>query len=567
VARSNSVARAAKLVNSRGVWLQKTKNLHSPTEDVCNYSSFSYCKNLKINMMQNTRRQFVKNTAALGLGLGLLPCFEGFGQNIDALPRATPESQGFDSEAVLNFLEGIKNSGIEFHSFMLLKGGKVIAEATWQPFMAASKHTLFSLSKSFSSTAIGMLVDEGKLKVTDKVVSFFAEDVPVPVPVNLAAMTVKHLLTMNTGHETDTMPELRKYKDKTWVQSFLAHPVVHSPGSYFLYNTGATYMLSAIVHKVTGQDLMEYLKPRLFDPLGISGYDWEKSPEGLSTAGYGLRLAIEDIAKFGQLYLQKGLWKGKQLLSANWVAEATKRQGPSQNNDSDWGQGYGYQFWRCKPGFYRGDGAFGQFCMVMPEYDMVLAITEESFNMQKSMDLVYENLLPGIRQKPLAEKAKNIAKINNVKVGLSLPIVKGSKASPAMARYSDKIFDIKDNPFGIKRIGFGLFADAGVLRLDFGQGFEKIGFGWEQWKVNPNQRKQPFSTANGSYVPTRVAATATWLAEDTLLIQQKFVDQLSGEKLNCVFKENELSISFLSAAAENNKNNPDRRAPLVGKLV
>ena len=133
------------------------------------------------------------------------------------------------------------------------------------------------------------------------------------------------------------------------------------------------------------------------NPLDIKGYDWETSPQGLNTAGYGLRVKTEDIAKFGQMYLQKGKWNGKEILTEAWVNDATSYQTSSQEGDGDWSQGYGYQFWRCKPGFYRGDGAYGQFCIVMPQHDAVLAITSESFNMQKSMTTVWENLLPAIK--------------------------------------------------------------------------------------------------------------------------------------------------------------------------
>ena len=257
----------------------------------------------------------------------------------------------------------------------------MVAEGWWKPFEAEYKHTLYSLSKSFTSSAIGFLVNEGKISVDDQVIKFFPDETPLLPSENLKAMKIKHLLTMNTGHDTDTMPILRQFENQSWVKSFLEHPVIHQPSSHFLYNTGATYILGAIVHKMTGQTLEEYLEPRLFKPLDIKGYYWEKSPQGLNTAGFGLRLSTEDIAKFGQFYLQKGKWNSKQLLPESWIKEATDKRTESQSGDNEWSQGYGYQFWRCKPGFYRGDGAFGQFCMVMPEQDDVLVMTCESFNL------------------------------------------------------------------------------------------------------------------------------------------------------------------------------------------
>ena len=260
--------------------------------------------------MQTSRRKFIQITGLGSLGLGLMPHFRSFSKPSQALIRKSPESQGVDSAGILNFLKAAKDSGLEWHSFMLLRHGNVVAEGWWKPFQADYKHTLYSLSKSFTSSAIGFLVSEGKISLEDSVMKFFPDDVPQNSSENLKAMKIKHLLTMNTGHHTDSMPDLRDNTNQSWVKSFLAKPVEHEPSTFFMYNTGATYMLGAIVHKVTGQLLEDYLKPRLFEPLGITGYDWEKSPDGLNTAGYGLRVSTEDIAKFGQLYLQKGKWNG-----------------------------------------------------------------------------------------------------------------------------------------------------------------------------------------------------------------------------------------------------------------
>lgn len=516
--------------------------------------------------MKTTRRNFVK-TAGIGAAtLGLLPYFDTFGKSTITLPRKSPESQGVNAEGILNFLKATKELGLEWHSFMLLRHGNVVAEGWWKPFEAANKHTLYSLSKSFTSSAIGFLVSEGKISVEDQVIKFFPAETPATANDNLKSMKVKHLLTMNTGHDSDTMPAIRLKPDQVWVKTFLEHPVVHEPGTHFLYNTGATYILGAILYQVTGQTLEQYLAPRLFEPLDISGYDWEKSPQGLNTAGYGLRVSTEDIAKFGQFYLQKGKWNGKQLLPVSWIEEATSKQTTSQSGDNDWSQGYGYQFWRCKPGFYRGDGAYGQFCMVMPEQDAVLVMTCESFNLQKTMDVAYQTILPAIAATKLPENPALLASLKSEIAQLSLPIPKGNTKSTLSSKYSDKVFSVEKNDFGITQIGFGLFDDAGVMRINYGQGMEKIGFGWEKWKVNPNKRKMPF-LANQNAVLTRVASTATWLNDSTLQINMKFVDQVHGDKITVNFDENALTISMLSSVAENAKNNPEKREKLKGVLM
>ena len=286
----------------------------------------------------------------------------------------------------------------------------------------------------------------------------FGNDMAKEVNENITAMKVKHLLTMSTGHVKDTIQPMR-HSSEAWAKTFFSQPVERQPGTFFLYNTGATYMLSAIVQKLTGQPLIQYLRPRLFDPLGIEGEDWETDPQGINTGGYGLRVKTEDIAKFGQLYLQKGKWNGKQILSSAWIDEATKTQinsnssNPSRpKEEDDWAQGYGYQFWRCRPGGYRADGAFGQFSMVMPDYDAVIAITGESFSMQKSMDLVWSFLLPAMdkAKRSLPADVKSQSALKQTLSGLRLDPIEKNATSPVAARISGKDFMLDTNDFNAK---------------------------------------------------------------------------------------------------------------------
>ncbi len=317
-----------------------------------------------------------------------------------ALPRATPESQGVSSEAVRAFVEAADKQIAGMHSFMLVRHGHVIAEGWWKPQSAETPHVMHSLSKSFTSTAVGLAIEEGKLSLDDEVLKFFPDLAPEEPSKNLKAMRVRDLLTMSTGHQT----EPRFTRDAPWVKTFLAHPVPFKPGTHFLYNTPATYVCSAIVQKVTGQTVLDYLKPRLFEPLGIDNPRWGASPQGITFGGFGLYVRTEDVAKFGQLYLQKGKWQGKQLVPASWVSQATSRQTSNGSNPkSDWDQGYGFQFWRCRHGAYRGDGANGQFCIVLPEQDAVVVMTADTNDMPGQLNLVWDKLLPGFRDKALPE--------------------------------------------------------------------------------------------------------------------------------------------------------------------
>ena len=316
----------------------------------------------------------------------------------ESLPRSSPEAQGVASAEVRSFVEAVDQQVDTMHSFMLVRHGQVVAEGWWKPDSAEHPHVLYSLSKSFTSTAIGLAVAEGKLSIDDPVLKFFPDDAPAQPSDQLKAMRVRDLLTMSTGHQT----EAKFTAEVPWVKSFLAQPVEHKPGTHFLYNSPGSYTLSAIVQKQTGQTVLDYLKPRLFEPLGIEGAEWSTSPQGISTGGWGLYLRTEDIAKFGQLYLQKGQWNGKQLLPAAWVEQATSRQVSNGSDPTkDWDQGYGFQFWRCRHGAFRGDGAFGQFCIVLPEQDAVVAITADTKDMQGELNVVWDKLLPAFHADPL----------------------------------------------------------------------------------------------------------------------------------------------------------------------
>jgi CubicO group peptidase (beta-lactamase class C family) len=345
------------------------------------------------------------------------------------LPRSTPEAQGVSSATVLAFVEAADKQVDTMHSFMLVRHGHVVAEGWWKPEAADKPHVMHSLSKSFTSTAVGLAVAEGKLSIDDPVLKFFPEDAPAEPSASLKAMRVRDLLTMSTGHEKNAA-----FTDKEpWVKSFLAQPVPFKPGTHFLYNTPATHMLSAIVGKVTGQTVLDYLKPRLFEPLGIENPKWGSSPQGNTEGGWGLEVCTEDIAKFGQLYLQKGQWNGKQLITPEWIAQATSKQVSNGSDpEKDWDQGYGFQFWRCRHGAFRGDGAHGQFCVVLPELDAVIAITANTRDMQAELNVVWDKLLPAFQDKPLPTDAAAEAKLkeklanlqvleNHVPVTIKLP--------------------------------------------------------------------------------------------------------------------------------------------------
>ena len=321
------------------------------------------------------------------------------------LPRSTPDAEGLPSSAVAAFLEQLDN--IRFpHAMKLLRHGRVIAEATWSPYRAELPHSMFSVSKSFTSMAIGLLIDEGRLALDDLVVDLLPDDLPAEVSPHLAELQLRHVLEMTVGHDVEPFPSEEPADGVTWAQHVLAAPIPYPPGTHWIYNTPSTYLLSCIVQTITGGRMLDYLTPRLFEPLGIENPTWEQSPEGVDTGGWGLSITIEDLAVFGQFLLQRGQWQGKQVVSAAWIDDATAAHADNGNRADasiDSQQGYGYQFWRSCHGAYRGDGAFGQLVVVMPDQDAVFAMTGGYDDMQVVLDHLWA-VLPAFDQDgPTAE--------------------------------------------------------------------------------------------------------------------------------------------------------------------
>ena len=305
---------------------------------------------------------------------------------------ATPESQGVPSRAVLDFLEDLNDRGLEMHAFSILRHGKCIAQGSWYPYRTDMEHNVFSFSKSLTSMAMGFLWQEGKLSLSEKLTDIFADCMPETISENLAAATVRDLLIMGCGHETEPFVD-NFTPDNTWLKQFFAHPFEHAPGTAYQYNTAGTNVLCALLFRKTGESLTGYLRPRLFDPLGIGAVSCAAIADGTQFGGAGFRLTLEDMKRFGQFFLEKGRWEGKQLLSQEWFDQACTKQietaGRAQPDHPDWNAGYGFQFWMCdEPGSFRADGAFGQFAVVLPQKDAVIltqSSTEQTFSLMEAI--------------------------------------------------------------------------------------------------------------------------------------------------------------------------------------
>jgi len=457
------------------------------------------------------------------------------------LPRTAPEAQGVDSSGVLKFVETLESQIQEIHSFMLLRHGNVIAEGWWNPYQPEHPHMMFSVSKSFTSTAVGLAIHEGYFSVDDPILSFFPDTVPHEINDFWAAMQVRHLLSMSTGQAEDTWAYMVSRPDGNWIQGFFDVPVLYEPGTHFLYNTGATYMLSAIVQKTTGQKVLDFLEPRLFEPLGIENATWFDSPEGITAGGIGLSIRTEDLARFGQLYLQQGNWQGKQLLPATWVQEATSFQVSNASGvQPDWSQGYGYQFWRCRHNAYRGDGVFGQYCIVLPEQDAVLAITGgvDVFDMQQPLDILWENLLPAMQANPLPENVEAQHSLANKLSSLSLMPIQGQLTSSIATQVSGQTYIVDANDLNIETLSLN-FTEAGcTAAIETSLGEETISCGYRDWQNGQTTLfQQPLL-----FHSALIATSGAWTAENTFTMVARLYESPFYHTLNFHFFDGQVMV-------------------------
>ncbi|MDB5135921.1 MAG: hypothetical protein JWP37_2524 [Mucilaginibacter sp.] len=520
------------------------------------------------------RRVFIKDAGLLTIGFGLFPSLISYSHNnISApftLPRSTPEMQGISSAGISRFLEAIRESKQEFHSLMILRHGYVVAEGWWQPYSSEHRQQLYSLSKSFTGTAIGLAVAEGLLTVDDPVIKFFPDLLPNEVNDNLAALKVKHLLSMSVGHAKDSILILEASATGVpWEKTFLNLPVVFKPGSQFMYNSGASFMLSAIIKKVTGQTAHEYLKPRLYKPLEINNTTWGENWEGINMGASHLRMPTEDIAKFGQLYLQKGIWNKKQIISKEWVAVASAKQIENGKNDSSWGYGYGYQFWLNPPGGFRADGAFGQYSMVLPELDAVVVITSESMETKKTMQVVWDNLLPEMKDAPLPQNISDhnilLKELKDLKYNPpQLAII-----SPMAAKISGKEFILDKNVFNIKSVSFRFIDKSCIFTLkEDGKPDIIITNGINNWIRKGNLKPSAHSLFSLRRIDfdSIVAASAGWQNDNTLLLTWRFIETVHGDSITCLFDNDKLTIKFLFSV-NRLQNKPDDRSDITGRVI
>lgn len=481
-------------------------------------------------------------------------------QEVSKLPRSTPELEGVSSAGIIDFINAADTSGLENHSFMMLRHGKVIAEGWWKPYGPDYKHIMFSASKTFTATAVGLAVSENRLKVTDKIISFFPYSLPDTISEYMKGMTVKDLLTMSAGQD----PEPSAWSaNGDWITLFLSTAPKYKPGTVFKYNNMATFMLSAIVQQVTGETVFNYLMPRVFKPLGIRGIDWDLNPQGISMGMIGLRLRTEDLAKFGQLLSNGGVWNGKQLIQKEWIKEATAFQiknsdePEEKRNLSDWGQGYAYQMWRGKNNTVRLDGMGGQFVVLIPDKDAIVVFTANNTNTQKQLDLIHKYLIPAIKSdKALAAAPALQAEMVKKTAALGInPGFEKSVASGLEKSVSEKEFILSENENKIQSVYFSFKNGDCTFAIKRDNAVSSIKAGGKEWLVSntlsasllapPRNNFSKSVDANYSILKPviKLAAKYAWTDEKTLEITGRFVEEtLGSETIVCKFSEQNKAV-------------------------
>ena len=376
------------------------------------------------------------------------------------LERTTPESVGIPSAAIEKLLDALGSGFTEMHGLMIMRHGKVCAEGWWAPYGPGIRHGLQSLTKTYAATAVGIAYTEGLLSLEDKVIDIFKDEAPENPSENLKKLRVRDVLCMGCGMEEMARPS------EDWIREFLATPVVHEPGTAFMYNSTGSTLLGAIVRKLTGFGLHDWLKPRLFDKIGIDADNllWLYMPDGMEIGGGGMFATTEDNLRLMKLYSQGGVWEGERILAEDYVKLATSKQNDSASEEKvnppakDNFLGYGFQMWMCRPeGVYRADGAMGQFSIVFPKHDMIISLNETASGAmwaQKTLDTIYDVFLPEIKEDTLPEDEQANKKLAARMQGMSIPAPEYKPFSNTVDKISGKIFAVTDGEFRLRMKSF-----------------------------------------------------------------------------------------------------------------
>lgn len=485
------------------------------------------------------------------------------GTQTSSLERAGfPEEVGVSSAAIASFIDDLKKSNIETHSLMILRHGKVAFESWAEPYGPDIPHTMYSVSKSFTSTAIGFAIEEGLLTLETRILDIFPDYAPSKTDENLEKLTIFHLITMTAGKDISVLADKTKNR---WIKDFFDAKWRFAPGESWRYVNENIYMLCAVITRVTGLSVIEYLTPRLFEPLGFGRIPfWETDPNGVEAGGWGLFITTEELAKFSLCYLNGGVFEGKQVIPENWAREAVRKQVDNKRKTADSSSGYGFCFWRNScPDTYRADGMFSQFGIVFEKLDAVLVITASEISEQKVRNCIWRHFPDAFTEDDVQAPGKDAPKI--IPSLAPLKELKSSQHSPYEKIIAGrKIVIDKQMLLPIAKLPLGMLP-VSILYMSADKAGNidnvKFDFGENECSMRWNEGDEENTIICGMDGKTRLSSiklaginftassTASWKNEKTLLIWMRPLESISQRRVEIVFKGYNAEL-FLSSCPD-----------------
>ena len=467
--------------------------------------------------------------------------------------KVTPEALGIRSQGILEFVERMKKESIELHTLSVMRHGKQCYECYWAPYNAETPHIMYSFSKSLTATAIGFAEQEGILSLDEKLIDIFPDESPAEPSENLKKADLWSLLTMTCGHKTE-IEWGRPDADPNWIRTFLHHEFVYEPGTTFMYNTAGTNLLCAVLGKKTGQQPTEFLKSRLFEPLGMSDIHCLTMPDGTEMGGAGMYMTLDDMTRFGQFMLDRGAWEGKQLLRSEWFDRAATKQVETLSDAyetgwDNWAIGYGFQCWMCKPeGSFRADGAFGQFALVFPKEDLMVAVNSASSDANMLINAVYDTIMKGLSGDALPEDPETQARLAAFAESASVQVLWGVRPRMVEQSLAGVIYDAEPGTVSFTDFTGG----SGRARLD-GREMKALGFRFGSdrvyLQVTQGHHTDTLEAGLGGKITSKIfmgnlyGASAMWISNHELLVDVRYVKGVSGARLLFDFSEDGVRIT------------------------
>jgi CubicO group peptidase (beta-lactamase class C family) len=461
----------------------------------------------------------------------------------------SPESLGIPSRAILNFLHRINAERICMHGFLLVRRNRIAAEGYWAPWSVDRKHRMYSVSKSFVSLAIGMMIDEGRLTLDDQVAKYFPDKLPEKLHPWLTASTIRDLLTMSTAHSKTSYTR----NDPDWVWTFFNQSPSHPPGTIFSYDTAATVVLTATVERLSGMPFLDYMRPRFLNRIGFSADAWcIRTPDGISWGGSGVICTLRDLAKVALACMNGGMWGEEKVLPEEYVRAATDKQ---IDNTIQGNFGYGYQIWRDKENGFSFRGMGSQYAICFPDREFLftcIADTQGAPTGSAITAVMREELYPHLSDTPLPENRDTLAELSDKIKRLSVLPIPGNPDARVASEIDGAWYVLEDNPMGITRMRLSFQGDQGTWEYTNGQGDNVLQFGIGRVLSGKFPQRNYFGEQIGSIpgIKYDCLSSAAWINEHTLNMEIYITDiHLGGLRISFAFKGEEIGV-FMTKQAE-----------------